>query len=763
MTPEKTVGNKFIQGYCDRISVTAKDKIQFMVSARSIGEVDAQLVRVIHGDENPVGPGFKEVAIAASINKRYAVGKQFTQVGSFARVADPKGKLAQGGPLTLFAFVWPTTPQFHRQGLLTRWDASRQRGYGLGINAEGFLEFWVGDDKKTQRVKSDVALFARCWYLVGVSFDPVTGAVELYQESVINAYNSLYSPSVPLQYAAHAKGKISIQPAFDATTTFLLAGSNEAGPDGQNAVGERYNGKIDRCGVIARALKRKELDAIRASLANVPAKGLLAYWDTAAGYSKNGIGDRIVDVGPNKLHAQGYNRPVRGLTGYNWQGRDEFYLLAPEQYGGVHFHEDCVIDAKWQPTCEWQVPANLKSGCYALRLTAGETEEYIPFFVRAAKPKAKIAVLMATASYLAYANEQLSFCSPIVQPIFGRTPVLAETDMVRVENQELGLSTYDAFIDGAGVCFSSYKRPILNMRPKYRMALAAVWQYPADLSIIGWLENKGYDYEVLTDEDLHRDGVACLKPYSAVITGSHPEYYSERMMNGTEEYIAGGGRLIYTGGNGYYWVVSFSDAEPWCMEVRKAESGSRAWQAMPGEYYNQTEAVRSGMWRNRGRAPQKLVGVGFATEGFDISGSYAKMPDAKDPAMAWIFKGAPGETIGDFGLALGGAAGLELDRYDLLLGTPPHARLLATSQGITDNYPRVSEEIYYNFPGQGASQDYQCRADMVYFTTTNNGAVFSPGSIAWASSLPCNNFNNSVSAIMSNVLNAFLKPGPLPE
>lgn len=763
MTSEKNVGTKHIQGYCDRISVNSQDKIQFMVSAQGITEVDAQMVRLIHGDEHPQGPGFKDIPVAAALNKRYSVRKQFTQVGNFARVADAKGLLAPAGPFTLFAFIWPTTPQLHRQGLLTRWDASRQRGFGLGISADGYLEFWIGDGQTTQRVKSDVALYARCWYLAGASFDPATGEVILYQEGVVNSYNSLYSPALGLNYAGHAQGKISIRPANDAATNFLLAGSNEAGPDGQNAVGERYNGKIDRSGVIARALKRTEFDAIRASLANVPKQGVLAFWDTSAGYSENGIGDKIVDAGPNALHAQGYNRPVRALTGYNWLGRDEVYRMAPEQYGGIHFHEDALIDSRWTPTCEWQVPADLKSGCYALRLTAGENEEYIPFFVRAAKPKAKIVVLMATASYLAYANEQLSFCSPIVQPIFGRTPVLTEKDIVRVESQELGLSTYDAFLDGAGVCFSSYKRPILNMRPKYRMALASVWQFPADLSIIAWLENKGYDYEVLTDEDLHRDGAACLKPYTTVITGSHPEYYSERMMNGTEEYLAGGGRLIYTGANGYYWVVSFSDDEPWCMEVRKAESGSRAWQAMPGEYYNQTEAVRSGMWRNRARAPQKLVGVGFSTEGFDTSGSFTKLPDAKDPAVSWIFDKVDSDTFGDFGLALGGAAGLEMDRYDLLLGTPPATRLLATSQGLTDNYPRVSEEIYYNFPGQGATQDYQCRADVVYFTTANNGAVFSTGSIAWASALPCKNFDNPVSSIMGNVLNAFLREGPLPE
>ena len=39
------------------------------------------------------------------------------------------------------------------------------------------------------------------------------------------------------------------------------------------------------------------------------------------------------------------------------------------------------------------------------------------------------------------------------------------------------------------------------------------------------------------------------------------------------------------------------------------------------------------------------------------------------------------EIIGDFGLAMGGAAGDELDRLDFELGTPPQALLLASSTG----------------------------------------------------------------------------------
>ena len=105
---------------------------------------------------------------------------------------------------------------------------------------------------------------------------------------------------------------------------------------------------------------------------------------------------------------------------------------------------------------------------------------------------------------------------------------------------------------------------------------------------------------------------------------------------------------------------------------------------------------------------------------------------------------------------------MEIDRYDLSLGTPPHARLLAASEPFTDNYPLVQEDIYFMTPGLGGTQNARVRADIVYFTAPGGGAVFSTGSIAWGSALPCSNFDNAVSRITRNVIDAFLKPGALP-
>jgi N,N-dimethylformamidase len=73
----------------------------------------------------------------------------------------------------------------------------------------------------------------------------------------------------------------------------------------------------------------------------------------------------------------------------------------------------------------------------------------------------------------------------------------------------------------------------------------------------------------------------------------------------------------------------------------------------------------------------------------------------------------------------------------------------------------VQEEILYNYKGLRGTEDYQIRADMTCFSTRNDGAVFCTGSIAWGHALPYRNFDNNVSIITDNVVNAFAKDGKL--
>ncbi|MFC7689207.1 N,N-dimethylformamidase beta subunit family domain-containing protein [Paeniroseomonas aquatica] len=125
---------------------------------------------------------------------------------------------------------------------------------------------------------------------------------------------------------------------------------------------------------------------------------------------------------------------------------------------------------------------------------------------------------------------------------------------------EFAHSTYNTHPDGSGIGFSTRLRPILTMRPGFLTFDDArgsgLRHFPADSHITDWLEAKGIAFDVITDEDLDAEGLPLLAGYKAVVTGAHPEYHSQVMLDALQNYVGGGGRLAYLGGNGFYWKVA---------------------------------------------------------------------------------------------------------------------------------------------------------------------------------------------------------------
>ena len=74
----------------------------------------------------------------------------------------------------------------------------------------------------------------------------------------------------------------------------------------------------------------------------------------------------------------------------------------------------------------------------------------------------------------------------------------------------------------------------------------------------------------------------------------------------------------------------------------------------------------------------------------------------------------------------------------------------------------VTEELLYAYAGLVGTLDYRIRADITYFTAPNKGAVFSTGSIAFGQALPANNYDNSSSTLLKNVVDSFIADGDLP-
>ena len=782
-----------ITGYSDKYSVCPRDNIKFYVNSEHNEDYDAQIVRLIHGDTNPEGPGYKEEEISTPCNTTYTGRNQRIHGGSYVIIPQDERLNVEG--FTLQAYVFPTTPGKGRQGVITKWVEESKCGYGLFIDNQGCLSIEIGDGKgNVMQLSSGKKLLHKVWYLAAASFDEQSGRVTLYQEPVVTGTNGGLGMSLlhPVdETSAVVEAMNSVQPSVN-DAPLLIAASTLQERSGREIFGAHYkeaispveipeqtnvyNGKIDRPRLSRRALSKSEIESLARGFQGCSAdvrNDVVGAWDFQANITNNIASTYIIDTSHNVLNGHAINLPARGMTGFNWTADDIVYHHKPDEYGAIHFHDDDIDDSRWDVDFELTIPDDLKSGIYAARLRIGgedssDTEDFIPFIVRPPRntTTADLALIIPTNSYMAYSNDNLGTNSVVAQLLAGKVPVMTASDLYLNEHREYGLSTYSLHSDGSGVCYSSRLRPILNMRPKYRHWLSSsLWQLNADLHLTDWLEEKKFQFDVHTDEDLHREGAGLLSRYRTVLTGSHPEYTSEKMYAAYESYQLSGGRWIYLGADGFYWVSEYHPDNHNIIEVRKGEAGTRAWTANPGEYNNAFDGKFGGMWRARGRIPSKVCGLTFTAYGFDVSSYYRREEDSKRPECVWIFEGVgENEIIGDFGLVGGGAAGLELDRYDLGFGTPHNAYLLARSEGHTNLMLQVNEEIHFSVRGYygGGTENPQVRADMIYYKTPNDGALFAPGSLSWCGSLSHNNYNNNVSRILENVIRGFLKEGPLP-
>jgi len=743
-----------IRGYIDRPSAKPGETISVHVSSRD-AQYRASLVRLRQLDHAADGPGVKITKID-SVPERIVHGQRHrTQVGNYIKIS-PSPPLPES--FTFFAFIQPLHLAAGRQAIASIWDENGKHGWTLEV-VDGRLGMRIGDGHNVAFVQSDWPLFEGIWYGVAGSWDAQNHVVHIAQQSLVTSTNSRFGCVVPLD----SSGITTVQTTNGlnpAKTPMLIAGLPEDGACSH--VLACFNGKIDAPRLHAGIMTPKLLVDWTSGLQRT--EGVIAHWDFSIGIGQNGITtDQASDISGNGHHGHCINQPTRAVTGWNWTGRKDLFINAPEQYGAILFHEDALDDCRWPADFEIRLPDDLPSGCYAVHVEQDEKEDYIPFFVRPADSvgRAKIAVLMPTLTYLIYANFHL--LAPWkgwgYNPYGTALMPLGERDIEMMEAaDDYGRSPYDYHADGYGVHHASWRRPILNMRPRQAFS----FNYQADFYLIDWLEHHGFEYDVITDHDLHQEGQALLQPYRVVMTGSHPEYYTWEMLDALEEYFSHGGRGMYLGGNGFYWVTAIHSEKPWLAEVRRGDSGDSAWHSRPGEYYHAFTGERGGLWRYRGRAPQKLCGTGYSASTLGVSGYYIRMPDSHDARVAWMFEGiATDEKIGETGLVGGAAAGIELDSYDISLGTPPNTLLLGSSVCHDQYAMLVPEEVANAHPCVINDEHPKIRADITYFTTNMGGAVFASSAIGWTGALVVDDYRSTASRLTLNVLRRFVEDTPL--
>ncbi|SLN23208.1 N,N-dimethylformamidase beta subunit [Roseovarius litorisediminis] len=688
-----------LAGYTDRLSARPGETIEFKVSSHLDAPFRARLMRSICADPNPAGQGIVEEDASAWFTARDVPSRHQPFFSGSYGTSDTALKIQAGQALTLAATILPTRITGQDQVVL---------GLGpiaLGLDAAGHGFALVGN----QRLITSQPLTLHKWARISAEF--ADGYFTL----------TLTPISRDTTLAESVSGTAAL-PAINATVTLA------ARQDGPRATAH-FNGKVEAPSITS---------------GDTP----LAVWDLAA----NTPSARVPALtGPGLTLI---NFPARGMTGSGWDASEMCWRHKPDHYGAIHFHDDDLYDFGWETDFSFTIPDGMPSGVYVMRIEGDSDADAMPFYVCPPKGErtSDLCVLIPTFTYVIYGNHARPDYNPSWQKRiaeWGAYPYNA------AEYRDYGMSTYNTHSDGSGICHASHHRPLFNLRPGYltfcTTPCSGLRHFQADSHLISWLHAKSISYDIITDTELHEDGAAAIAGYKAVTTTTHPEYHTAETLDALREYRDSGGNLLYLGGNGFYWRIARHRENNSLLEIRRAEDGIRAWAAEPGEYYNAFDGTYGGLWRRSGRAPQDLVGIGFAAQGEFYGSPYLRL--CKDPAFDWLFEGIENDVLGDFGFSGNGAAGFELDHVDHRLGSPKDLTILARSTGDNHDFMLVPEEMLTHLTNlTGGSEDEAKHADMIYFDCSGGGSVFSTGSITFCGSLPWNDFDNDISRLLENYL-----------
>jgi N,N-dimethylformamidase len=758
-----------IVGYSSELSVRPGDKVDFMVNASNGGSYKADLVRVINGDSRSIyGDQFKVEYTPSAFEGTYEGTRQELNLGSYIQIENTSA-LDRLESFTVSGWIYPVfdtvafeppdlenPDPFHPpaltiapqildkpQTVVSRFDATTKNGWTLRLNPKMQLEFVVGDGSGSfHAVTLSAPVQAWGWAYVAASYDAQTKKLSVHLQE------KPYAPGDQLN-ARNLVTQADIANIPHAGPMRIAA--VRIGPGAAKAEYEKpahnFNGRIQDIRIANRALSAEEINTMAAPI--VPAElksSIVADFD----FSKKISSTSAVNIAQSGADGVVVNLPNRAVRGRFWAGESINWKERPDLYDAITFYADDLYDAEWNEDFTFTIPQNLKSGVYAARLIQGDFVEYVTFFVAApkGKPASKLAFWASDYNYMAYVGISLGVTARKNYPSHNWNE--ADLDFMQANPEYAVGGMYDTHVDGRNFGYGTRLRPDLGMKPG-----ALTYNFVQDTHVTAFLENFGFDYDVITDELVDEEGADLLKQYDVIITSTHPEYVTVEMVNDIGNFTAEGGRFMFVGANGYLWSVGQHAELPGVME-------SRNFFDIADRYLS--NGKRGGLIVETGMQPGAFVGVEPAAMIFNGSSAYRRLPDAENPRAVWIFDGtSEGEVFGDYGIdrVHGAAAGFEIDKFNPNNGVPRHALNLATSEPLKEKIEEVklaTAPISVHYTPAPAPE--HGRADLVFFETPNNGAVFSTGSITWMSSTPEKNYDNDVAKITHNVLKRFMDPAP---
>ena len=175
---------------------------------------------------------------------------------------------------------------------------------------------------------------------------------------------------------------------------------------------------------------------------------------------------------PSALGAAGQelclvNAPIRAVRCSLWDASEMCWRHKPQHYAAIHFNEDAIFDFDWETSFSFKLPQSIPSGIYVMRISSGKHEDAMPFFCLPSKRNASGQAVCAGLHLYIY-NLWETMRVRIIRHL-GRIALspMEPIPIIQRLHPEYGLSTYNIFRDGSGICHASCKRPLFNLRPGY--------------------------------------------------------------------------------------------------------------------------------------------------------------------------------------------------------------------------------------------------------------------------------------------------------
>ena len=765
--PHRPLAVEGIHVYTDRVSVAAGDMIRFHVSSSHPFEL--QVCRLGTDVDSPA----RDELLHTFGPSTAAV--QPIHPGSYLNVDKLLDSAAVLPALSLEVWIrrWRT---IGRQAIISQFDRPRACGFGLFVNEDGSLSFYLGDggafvesnihttapnqlrmEVNPQGLKhfpdnTPSSVLANQWHHVIARFDGASKQIWVDGREIAGWTHSGPVRPGPAALRVGASGQ-------DGVTTALL--------DADLAMPAIYNKALSHADIAAQVRGPR--------IVTRPAgPDLLACWPL-----NEERGERVADVSSHGRHATIINSGTWMIGGPGFDAnvaRFENYEPAndPDRGHGLRLASDDLFDCRWKATHEYRLPEKARSGIYAARVRfqlEGEERLYHNVFIvrkSPARTRAPIAFLCSTNSWRAYAATQFS-------PTWrGLKKSIGNNGFANSLGDPPAYCFYRPHLAGQGTYQIGFKMPWPIVGP-YTLMGPEAWDYShlcrQDRFTQVWLEREGYAYDVLTDTDLHLDPHV-LDGYRVLFVVGHSEYWSFEAMSGVSDFLDRGGNAVVLSGNTAFWRVSFN-ADASIIECRKGDApGTQVRGDRRGEMWHSQDGRRGGMlrecgfpaWRLFGLEYFSLVGVGVPGVGpYKVRNSEHFLfhrPNDLKLGEGDSFAHTPGQPTpqpigheGDARVSTIARFLVELPPEHGAQPTEDPAGITLLAEGYVDASKIAVAWDYFQRPVPLAKNPpIAVAAEMIYWERPGGGRVFHAGSINAGSTLAA---APKWSGLLQNVLSAF--------